>query len=105
MHTEIKSGFLISPQVPHCTPAPHCPSKQQAASEIAVSGGNMVMKTRPKCQFCGKAWSKPLAIQKEDLRQELTAIARDGGKQCQECVAETTQFWPRIALHSQAYLQ
>ena len=65
----------------------------------------MVMKTRPLCQDCGRIWSMPLIIQKEDLRHELTAIARDGGKQCEKCVAETTQFWPRIALHSQAYLQ
>lgn len=65
----------------------------------------MVMKTRPLCQDCGKVWSKPLVIKKADLKRELTDIARDGGKQCQECVAETTQFWPRIALHSQAYLQ
>ena len=65
----------------------------------------MVMKTRPLCQDCGRIWSMPLAIQKDELRHELTAIARDGGKQCQECVAETTQFWPRIALHTQAYLQ
>ncbi len=65
----------------------------------------MVMKTRPQCQHCGKAWSKPLVIQKADLKRELAAIARDGGKQCQQCIAETVQLFPRLALHSQAYLQ
>jgi hypothetical protein len=65
----------------------------------------MVLKTRPKCQDCGRAWSKPLVIQKADLKHELTDIARDGGKQCEQCLSETVQLFPRMALHSQAYLQ
>ncbi len=65
----------------------------------------MVLKTRPKCLTCGKAWSKPLVIQKDDLRRELTDIARDGGKQCEQCLSETVQLFPRMALPTQAYLQ